>query len=90
MVSRILDVIFRRAVVEPPIPICPDHKVEMQLRGKMGRPTRFSDMMQETYTVIYFCPVPGCDNTAEREQARAQIAVPDLPPARPAFSRRGH
>jgi hypothetical protein len=89
-VARILDLVFRRPVVEPPIPVCPQHKVEMTLRGKMGRPTRFSDMSQQTYTVIYVCPVIGCDHTKEVEQARSQIAVPGKAPRRPDFSRRGN
>jgi hypothetical protein len=89
-VARILDIVFRRQVVEPPIPICPDHKVEMHLRGKMGRPTRFTDMSQETYTVIYVCPVIDCDQSKEVQQVRSQIAVPGKPPRRPDYSRRGH
>jgi hypothetical protein len=56
----------------------------------MGRPARFSDTSQQTYTVIYVCPVVGCDHTEEREQARAQIAVPGIAPRRPDFSRRGN
>jgi hypothetical protein len=89
-VARILDLVFRRPVVEPSIPVCPQHNVEMTLRGKMGRPARFSDTSQQTYTVIYVCPVVGCDHTEEREQARAQIAVPGIAPRRPDFSRRGN
>jgi hypothetical protein len=89
-VARILDIVFRRQVAEPPIPICPDHKVEMHLRGKMGRPTRFTDMSQETYTVIYVCPVIDCDQSKEVQQVRSQIAVPGKPPRRPEYSRRGH
>lgn len=80
--------VFRRAVEEPEIPLCPDHGVDMQLRGKMGRPARFSDTSAQEYTHIYFCPVPGCDHTVERDIRRMQIAVPGEPPARPAFSRR--
>jgi hypothetical protein len=88
VVARVLDIVFRRQREEPPIPLCPDHKVEMQLRGKLGRPSRFSDMTQETYTLIYFCPVPGCDNAAEVEQDRSQIPVPGAAPDRPSYSRR--
>jgi hypothetical protein len=90
VVARILDIVFRRNKAEPPVPLCPDHKVEMQLRGKFGRPSRFSDMTQETYNLIYFCPVPGCDHSREVPQVRAQIPVPGAPPARPDFSRRGN
>lgn len=88
MVARVLDIVFRRQRDEPQVPICPDHKTEMQLRGKMGRPSRFSDMTQETYTLVYFCAVPGCDHSAEVEWSRSQIPVPGEPPERPGFARR--
>ncbi len=88
MVARVLDIVFRRQREVPRVPLCPDHNVEMDLPGKMGRPSRFSDMTQETYTLIYFCPVPGCDNSAEVEQARSQIPVPGAQPERPTYARR--
>ena len=88
MVARLLDMVFRRQVVEPTIPVCPDHKVEMHLRGKMGRPTRFTDMTEESYALIYFCPVPGCDHAKEVNRTQTQIPVPGEAPARPDFSRR--
>ena len=90
MVARILDIVFRRVVAESPIPVCPDHRIEMQLRGKMGRPTRFSDMTEESYSLLYFCPVQGCDHAREVNPARTQAPVPGEAPARPAFSRRGN
>jgi len=86
--SRLLDMLLRRGEPAPTTPSCPDHKVEMRLRGKMGRPARFSDTTEEEYTLIYFCPVPGCNHTAERKNARSQIPVPGEPPARPSFARR--
>ena len=89
VVARILDTVFRRNVEVPAIPVCPDHHVEMQLRGKMGRPARFADTTSQSYTHIYFCPVPGCDQSSEKQVNRQQIAVPGVPPARPTFSRRG-
>ncbi|HEV2108259.1 MAG TPA: hypothetical protein VGR16_08355 [Thermomicrobiales bacterium] len=85
--QRVLDVIFRRDRLEPEIPRCPRHDVAMRLRGKQGRPTRFSDQTEEQYTLIYFCPVEGCNETAERRQVRAQIPVPGEPPERPLFAR---
>ena len=88
MVARVLDIVFRRQRDEPRVPLCSDHKVEMDLRGKMGRPSRYADMIQETYTLIYFCPVPGCDHSAEIDQTRSQIPVPGEPPERPSFARR--
>lgn len=70
------------------IPVCPDHKVDMLLRGKLGRPTRFSKQSVSEYKLIYFCPVTGCSNTEERDVRRIQAAVPGAQPERPAFSRR--
>jgi hypothetical protein len=83
----LLDVILRRNTEEKTPPECPDHHVEMRLRGKQGRPSRFEGMSQEDYTQIYFCPVEGCNVTAERKVARRQIPVPGMQPARPEFAR---
>lgn len=88
MVNRVLDIVLRRPREIPTVPVCPEHQVEMRLRGKMGRPTRFSKMMEEEYTLIYFCPVPDCNHTAERQTTRSQIPVPGAPPQRPIYSRR--
>jgi hypothetical protein len=90
VVQKILDVILRRDRLEPEIPLCPDHKTEMRLRGKQGRPTRFSSQTEEEYTLIYFCPVEGCNHSALVKRVKTQIPVPGEPPERPAFSRRGH
>ena len=87
--QRVLDVILRRDRVEPEIPECPEHGVEMRLRGKQGRPTRFSDQTEEEYTLLYFCPVEGCNQTAAVKRVKTQIPVPGEPPERPAFARRG-
>lgn len=88
MVQRLIDVIFRRERHEPPIPICPQHEVQMLLRGKQGRPTRFTDQTEEEYTLIYFCPIEGCNHTAAVKRVKSQIPVPGEPPERPAFARR--
>jgi len=85
----LLDVILRRSVEEPYVPVCPDHKTEMQLRGRLGKPTRFTDQSEEEYTLIYFCPVDGCDQTATRVRVRTQIPVPGETPDRPSYSRPG-
>lgn len=84
---NLLDIIFRRNVEEPDIPVCPDHRVDMWLRGKLGRPSRFSDQAEEEYTLVYYCPVEGCNHTAERSQFRREIPVAGEPPARPTFAR---
>lgn len=85
--QRVLDIIFRRDRFEPEIPVCPDHRTEMRLRGKQGRPTRFSDQSEEEYTLIYFCPVEACNHTAAVKRVRTQIPVPGEPPERPLFAR---
>jgi len=85
---RVLDKILRRERLEPAIPLCPNHRTEMRLRGKQGRPTRFSDQTEEEYTLIYFCPVEGCNETAEVKRVKTQIPVPGEPPERPLFARR--
>ena len=86
--QKLLDIVFRRDRVEPEIPLCPDHHVQMRLRGKLGRPTRFSAQTEEEYTLIYFCPVEACDQTEMRKRAKTQIPVPGEAPERPAFVRR--
>ena len=84
-----LDWVFRRERVEPEVPLCPDHHTPMQLRGYIGMPARFTYQQNESYTVVYFCHVQGCNETEERELSRTQIPVPDVSPRRPDFSRRG-
>lgn len=88
--QRVLDIVLRRARNEPDIPVCPDHQTEMRLRGKQGRPARFTDQTEEEYTLIYFCPIPGCNQTAERKRVATEIPAPGESPARPSFARRGN
>ncbi len=83
----LMDTIMRRTQYEPLVPVCPVHNVEMRLRGKLGRPSRFADQTEEEYTVIYFCPVDKCNETATRSNVRTQIPVPGASPHRPMFSR---
>ena len=89
MVQQVLDWVFKRERVVPDVPLCPDHHTPMQLRGYIGRPTRFTYQQNESYTVIYFCPVHGCNETAQRELSMTQILVPEAGPRRPDYSRRG-
>ena len=88
MVNRVLDIVLRRPREISAVPVCPEHKMEMRLRGKMGRPARFSKTVEEEYTLIYFCPVPDCNETAERTTTRSQIPVPGAAPERPVYARR--
>jgi hypothetical protein len=85
----LLDAILRRNQDEKTPPECPDHHTVMHLRGHVGRPSRFEQMSEEDYTQMYFCPVEGCNQTAERRVARRQIPVPGVPPRRPDYSRSG-
>ncbi len=85
--NRLLDVILRRNEPEPDIPICDQHRLEMRLRGKQGRPTRFTQQSEEEYTLIYYCPADGCNHTASIDRVKTQIPVPGEPPARPGFAR---
>jgi hypothetical protein len=87
VVQRVLDWVFKRERPEPAVPLCPDHHVPMQMRGFIGRPARFSDQTEESYTVIYYCPVPGCDETATVTMMQTQIPVPGAAPRRPDFAR---
>jgi hypothetical protein len=89
-VQKVLDVVLRRNRMEPDVPLCPDHKVEMRLRGKQGRPTRFSAQTEEEYTLIFFCPVEGCNQTGTRKRTKTQIPVPTEYPERPSFARQGN
>ncbi len=88
MVQRVLDWVLKRERTKPDVPECPSHRVSMQMRGVMGRPARFSYQTEETYTVIYYCPVPTCDETAEEQLAMTQIPVPGAAPRRPDYARR--
>ena len=83
----LLDKILGREQNDPAIPDCPVHHTEMRLRGKLGRPSRFADQQEQEYTLIYFCPVEECNETATREHRRSQIPVPGASPERPMFSR---
>ena len=87
--QRILNSILRREQADPHIPNCPAHKVEMRLRGKQGRPARFSQQSEEEYSLIFYCPVDGCDETRIIHRVKTQIPVPGEAPDRPDYVKRG-
>lgn len=89
MAIKLIDWVLRRDAAEPAIPECPDHHVQMRLRGFQGRPARFTRQTEGEYTHIYFCPVEQCNQTATRVVASSQAPVPGEPPARPIFARMG-
>ena len=84
---NLFDMILGRKVDEERTAVCPSHDLEMDLRGKIGRPSRFAGTSEEDYTLIYYCPLPDCNETAERNVRRTQIPVPKRAPQRPDFSR---
>lgn len=84
----LIDRIMGKKAEESEVPICPDHHVEMRLRGKLGRPSRFEDQSASEYTLIYYCPTPDCAQNAMKPVQRNQVAVPGIQPDRPDFSRR--
>ncbi len=85
--NRLLDVILRRTTFDPKIPTCNQHGTEKRLRGKQGRPTRFSEQTEEEYTLLYYCPADGCNHTSAVSPVKTQIPVPGEAPERPAFAR---
>ncbi|MCO5216269.1 MAG: hypothetical protein M9953_03875 [Thermomicrobiales bacterium] len=68
-------------------PVCPDHHVDLRLRGKVGRPARFHDQTSSEYTLIYVCPHDNCSYSESRSVQRIQAAIPGAAPARPSFAR---
>ena len=85
---KMLDVVFRRNRVEPEIPVCPDHRVDMRLRGKQGRPTRFTAQTEEEYTLIYFARSKGATTLTRGNGSRHRLQCRASPPTRPSFARR--
>lgn len=83
----LMDRILGREDNDPIIPDCPLHHKDMHLRGKLGRPSRFADQTEQEYTLVYYCPEEGCNETATRPLKRTQIPVPGASPERPLFSR---
>lgn len=58
----------------------------MALHKKVGRPTRFQEQQTATYTLLFRCTVPGCDETAERKRIRNQIPAPGELTERPTWA----
>jgi hypothetical protein len=87
MVMKYVNWALRRSMEAPKTPVCPDHHVDMLLRGMVGRPARFSRQTEGEYTHIYFCPVEGCNETAERKIATSQAPFPGEAPDRPIYAR---
>jgi hypothetical protein len=69
-------------------PVCRAHGFPMELHKKVGKPTRYQDQQTASYTMLYRCVVPGCNETAERTRIRTQIPVPGELTDRPTWAER--
>lgn len=88
MINEAINWLLNRPVELPHTPECPDHKLPLLLRGSIGHPARFDGQSEETYTQIYYCGVPGCNQTAAVKRHKSQAPVPAEVPGRPVYSRR--
>jgi hypothetical protein len=62
---------------KPPVeeePVCPVHNMPMVIRAKVGKPARFTNQQTQTYTLIFRCPVPQCDETKQVTRQRYKEA----------------
>jgi hypothetical protein len=69
-------------------PICPVHGEPMVFVKVVGKAAKYTDQENQTYTLIFRCPVPGCDETATRTRLRTQIPAPGEGPRRPSWAAR--
>ena len=88
MVAKMMQWIRGDVPPQDDVPICPIHKVPMVLYKTLGKPVRFLDQENESYTLIYKCMEPGCGESAERNRVRTQIPVPGERTKRPAWAKR--
>lgn len=85
MVARMID--WLRGVQPPQDdPVCRRHDVPMELHKKVGRPARFHEQQTESYTLLYRCVVPSCNETATRTRIRNQIPAPGELTERPTWA----
>jgi len=88
VLERLRGWVLGQPVEQDEIPSCPDHRTQMELYRKVGKPARFSDQETEAYELIFRCPVPGCGNSATRRRIRNQIPVPGEVTDRPGWAER--
>jgi hypothetical protein len=69
-------------------PVCPVHNTPMVIRAKVGKPARFTNQQTQTYTLIFRCPVPQCDETKQITRQRYQVSVPGETLGRPDWAKR--
>jgi hypothetical protein len=87
MVARMIDWL-RGAQPPQDDPVCRMHGVPMELHKKVGRPARFHEQQTASYTLLYRCVVPGCNETDTRTRIRNQIPAPGEQTERPAWATR--
>ncbi|HUG15050.1 MAG TPA: hypothetical protein VMM78_08525 [Thermomicrobiales bacterium] len=87
MLARMVD--WLRGVQSPQgDPVCRMHGVPMELHKKVGRPARFQEQQTASYTLLYRCVVPGCNETDTRTRVRNQIPAPGETTERPIWASR--
>lgn len=87
MIDRVVNWVLHKDPVKPSTPACPDHKIPMLLRGSMGTPARADGQSEATYTQIYYCGAPQCNQTAQVTRLKSQGAAPVEAPERPEYVR---
>jgi len=87
MVMKYVNWALRRQGDDSDTPRCPDHKVDMRLRGIIGQPARYHWQSEEAYTYIFFCPVDKCNQTVEVLRRKSQVPGGTDVPKRPVFAR---
>ena len=88
MVAKMIQWIRGDMPPQDDVPLCPDHKTEMELYKKLGKPARYTDQETQTYTLMFRCTIPGCGESAERTRVRNQIPVPGERTTRPPWASR--
>jgi hypothetical protein len=88
VLQKVLDWARGEVAEETDWPVCPLHDERMELFKTVGTPTRFTDQETTRYTLLYRCPVPGCDEQATRDRLRTQVPVPGEKTKRPSWAQR--
>lgn len=88
MLQRVLDWARGTIAEDTNWPECPLHGVRMELFKTVGAPTRFTDQETGSYTLLFRCTEPGCDEQQTRQRLRTQIPVPGERTARPSWAKR--
>lgn len=86
MVQRLIRWVKGVEPEQDDIPRCHTHGELMVLFKKVGKPARFADQENETYYLLFQCPVAGCGESAERRRVRTQIPVPGERTERPGWA----